>query len=350
MKFLKNFDWSAKSIGKVIGVVLLGLVGIAIAVALISFSLRTIFSVSSPRSFDEAYYGKGGGGFVTMESASFDGDFSIANSRMGIMPPIPSPGYSTGADAEDFEVTTYSGTIETRRLDKTCDTIANLKAMEHVIFEDSNKNDDSCYYRFKVEKDKAEAIVKIIEDLDPEVLNVNVQSIKGRVEGVEDELEILKKKLASVEETLEDAQDAYDEISALATRQQDAETLAKIIDSKLNLIERLSNQRLQIKEQIDRYNEIKSDQLDRLNFTFFDINVFEDLIFDWEEVKDSWKWETKELVRNINDVIQSISLRLVTNLLRLGLGIAYLFIAVFLLKFVWIGVRRVWKGKAKRRR
>ena len=354
MKFLKNFDWSAKSIAKVIGVVLLGLFGLAVAAALVSFSLRTIFNPGSMPQFADGK-GLGGGGYATMESSYYGGDYAeeaMVSRDMAlnsIMPPSPYPDYSTGNDAENYEVTTYSGSFETRKLDKTCDTIASLKGRGYVIFEDSNKNDDYCYYRFKVVKEQAEEIVKIIEDLDPETLNVNVQSIKARVEGVEDELEILKKKLASIEETLEGAQDAYDEISELATRQQDAETLAKIIDSKLNLIERLSNQRLQIRSQIDRYNEMKSNQLDRLNYTFFDINVHKSLIFDWEQIKDSWKWESRQLVRDVNEVVQSISLRLVSNLLRLAMGVLYLFIAVFLLKFVWVGVKKIWKGGKKKR-
>ncbi len=347
MHIFKDFDWSAKSIAKVVGAVFLGIVAIAIAIALISFSFRTIFSVGQPQ-YD---YGRGGGGFAleSMDEGFYAKDMAMATSSF--MPPIvPSPGYSTGTDAEDFEVTNYSGTIKTRKLDKTCDTISDLKVKKYVIFEDSNKNDDSCYYSFKVDKDKAEEIVKVIEGLDPEILNVSVQSIKGRVEGVQDELEILKKKLASIEETLEGAQEAYDEISDLATRQRDAETLAKIIDSKLNLIERLSNQRLQTKEQIDRYNEMKSDQLDRLNFTFFSINVYKDLILDWKEIKDSWKFETKELVRNLNDVFQAITLNLVTYLVRFAQVVLYLFISVLLLKFVWIGIRRIWKGDFKRKK
>ncbi len=347
MKFLKNFDWSAKSIAKVIGMLMLGIIALSVAVALISFSFRTIFGVSN-----QGYYERGFGGGMpmmdSMESGYYDEDVAkMVSSNLGI---APVPGYSAGVDAEDFEVTNYSGTIQTRKLEKTCGTIADLKVKDYVIFEDSNKNDDSCYYRFKVAKENTEEIVKVIEDLDPEIFNVSVQSIKRSVEGVESELDILKKKLTSIEETLEDAQSSYDEISKLATRQQDAETLAKIIDSKLNLIERLSSQKLQIKAQIDRYNKTMMDQLDRLDFTFFNINVYKDLILDWKEIKDSWKYESKELVRNVNEVFQAITLNLVTYLVRFAQVVLYLFVSIFLLKFVWMGAKRIWKGEFKKKR
>ncbi|MBN2306573.1 hypothetical protein JXD20_01170 [Candidatus Peregrinibacteria bacterium] len=350
MNFLKNFDWSAKSIAKVIGVVLLAVITLTIAVALISFSLKTIFGVSS-----QSYSSRGIGGMApTMEMAMDSGEYyydedvaKMVSSNLAI---VPEPGYSTGMDAEDYEVTTYNGTIRTRKLEKVCDTIEGLKIKDYVIFEDSNKNEDNCYYRFKVSKENAAEVVKVIEDLDPEILNVNVQSIKNVVEDVESELDILKKKLASIEETLEDAQDAYDEISKLATRQQDAETLAKVIDSKLNLIERLTTQKLQVKTQIDRYNKMMADQLDRLNFTFFNISVYKDLIFDWKDIKDSWRYEAKEVVRNVNEVLQGISIGLVTFLTRIAQGLLYFFIAVFLLKFVWVGLKKIWKLELRKKK
>lgn len=349
MEFFKNFDWSFKSIAKVLGVVLLGVVALAVGAALISFAFRTVMNTS--QSFRSDYGMTGSGYAPAMDGGYYAKDMAVSESSY--MPPIvPSPDYSTGTTAENFEVKTYSGTIKTRKLDKTCDTIAALKIKDYVIFENSNKNDDSCYYRFKVAKDRADEIVKIIEDLKPEILNVNVQSIKNQVEGIEDELDILKKQLASVEETLNGAQAAYDEITKLATNQKDAETLAKIIDSKLNLIERLTSQKLSIKSQIERYSQSKADQLDQLDYTFFDINVYKDLIFDWKEIKDSWKYETKVMVNNINQVFQAITLNLVTYLVRFVQGVLYLFISVLLLKFVWMGVKRIWKGewKAKNRR
>ena len=346
MNFLKNFDWSAKSIAKVLGVVLLGIVALAIGVSLISFAFRTVTNISQIRND----YGVSDGGYATGEAMApsyYAKDMAV--SEIGYMPPIAPPNFSTGNNAEKYEVKTYSGTIKTRKLDKTCEAISVLKIKKYVIFETSNKNEDACYYRFKVSKDKTDEIVKVIEGLKPETLNINVQSIKSQIEGMEDEMDILKKQLASVEETLTGAQSAYDEISKLATRQQDADTLAKIIDSKLSLIERLTTQKLDIKSQIDRYDQSKADQLDQLNYTFFDINVYKDLILDWKNIKDSWKAETKIMVTNINSVFESVTLNLVTYLVRFAQVVLYLFISVLLLKFVWMGVKRIWKGEWTRK-
>lgn len=341
MTFFKNFDWSFKSIAKVVGIVFLGIIAFALAVSLVSFAFRTVTNPVAPADYFR-------GATSTTEMAPY-ADGSGVSGKMGIMP-TQAPGYSTGNTAEDFEVKTYSGTIQTRKLDETCDTIAQLKAKTYVIFEDSNKNNDSCYYRFKVEKDKAEEILKIVEALKPDMLNASIQSIKKQVEGVEDELSILNKKLKSVEETLNGAQSAYDEITQLATRQKDAPTLATIIDSKLNLIERLSTQRLEIKGQIDAYNKAKSDQLDQLNYTFFDLNVYKDLILDWKQISDSWKFEAKQMVTNINAAFQAVTINLITYLVRFAEGVVYLFLSVLLLKFVWMGVKKIWMSEFGKKR
>jgi hypothetical protein len=342
MDFLKNFDWSAKSIAKIIGVVLLGILAIAIAVALLSFSVRSVLQTAN----QSPYYG---GGYDELAyDAAEEAGFGIgARSTSKLTPLPPEPGFSTGTDAEDFEVKFYNGTIRTRKLESTCQTIANLKTKDYIIFENSNKNDEACYYRFKAQKENAVEVVKLIESFKPEIFNVNVRTIKQNVEGIENELEILNSKLKSIEETLAEAQAQYDEISELATQSRDAETLAKIVESKLNLIEKLTSEKLNIKEQIERYNRSMQDQLDQLNYTFFTINVLKDVILDWKDIKENWKSETKELVRNINGVLQAVSLNLVSYLFYFAQAVLYLFISVFLLKFVWIGIKKIWKSDYK---
>jgi len=342
----KKFDWSFKSIIKFLGVIFLGIFGVVMITALVVFSYHSLTGVLSGTAQSESDFGYGGSKMAN--PAAYDG-FSVASGDVtsemapGIMP-TPGPGMSTGLDAEDFEVKAYDGQIKTKNLEEVCSVIEKLKQESYVIFESANKNDFDCYYQFKVEKEHTDSILKIIQALKPENLNANITSIKKSIEGVDTELEILTKKLQSIEETLASAQTSYDEISKLATDQQDAETLAKIIDSKLNLIERLSTERLNIKSQIDYSNKNKADQLDQLKFTFFTISVNKDVIFDWKALKENWKGEAKLLVENISHAAQTMTLKLLAYFVYFALGVIYLFISVFLLKFVWKGVKRIWKS------
>lgn len=345
MNFIKNFDWSFKSIAKILGIVLLVILGLAFITGLLSLGYQITSNNMRPMEFSEGY------GVSMNSDATYDyrQESAPVSSKMTWTKPVmPEPDYSTGGDAEAFEVKTYSGTIKTRQLDETCDTMAILKDEAYVIFEDSNKNENSCYYRFKVEKNQAEEIVKIIQNLKPETLNVNAQSIRPQLESTEDEMIILQKKLDSIEETLEGAQSAYDEITRLATRQNDTETLAKIIDSKLNLIERLTTQRIEVKTQIDRYSEEKVNQLDRLNYAFFNISVFKDVMFDWKGIKNSWKFETKNMIDTFNHSLQGVTLGMVTYLIIFSQIVLYLFLSLFILKFVWRGVKKIWRSEFKK--
>lgn len=343
MEFLKHFDWSFKSIAKIFGIFALGIVAITVVIALLSFSIKTIFNTSTYKDGYNNY------SYDYMDEAESFGSTRALNAKMAMPSPIiPESEYSTGNDAENYEVKEYNGSIKTRKLDKTCEIISKLKTKEYVIFENSDKNKESCNYRFKVEKEKGNEIVETIKSLKPETFNASIDSIKKAIEGYDNELDILKKKLESIESTLAEAQNSYDAISKIATRQNDAETLAKIIDSKLKLIEKLTNERLNTKERIDKYNNIKADQLDRLKYTFFNISVYKDLIFDWKEIKDSWKYEVKQLIRNVNEVFQAITLRLVTYIVRVSQVIIYLFLSLFLLKFVWIGTKYAWRGGKKK--
>lgn len=342
MNFIKDFDWSFKSIAKVGGIFILGVIGLTLVISLFSFAIRTAFDSGNPSYNNSAGY-RGNG--IMMESADMMMAESSFNSKM-IRPPMP-PGndYATGSDAEDFEIKEYNGTIKTRRLEDVCNIIGQLKSREDVIFETADQSKKSCYFRFKVEKAITEEIVTIIEALKPESFSARIQTIKKMIEGYDDELDILTKKLASIEETLTNAQSAYDELTRLATRKSDVESLTKIIDSKLKLIEKLSNERLNTKERIDRLSKSKAEQVDRLNYTFFNIHVNEDLLVDFDTIKDSWRYEVKRFVSNFNEMIQGVTVHLMTYILRFIQVMIYFFLSLFLLKGVWFVVKRIWNYK-----
>ncbi|MBT4936926.1 hypothetical protein HON22_03320 [Candidatus Peregrinibacteria bacterium] len=334
-KFFKNFDWSFKSIAKILGVLLLGVIVVSIVISLFSFSINTLLRPS--QQYND--YGMGGGyeeSFLASDSMGMKG-------KRIALPPGFNNQYSLGDDAENFEIKEYSATVRTRKLKQSCEGIASLKVGADVIFETSDEGERSCYYQFKVKKDKEQEVLDIIKSLKPETFNTKIETIQRILDEYDSELEILEKKLASVEDTLTKAQDAYDELTKLATRKQDIESLTKIIDSKLNLIEKLTRERIDIKEQIDRFNKNKSDQLQRLNFSYFNINIYEDLIVDVKEIKDSWKYEIKNFVRNINQVAQDLSVNLLNFIVRFIQVAIYIFISLILLKGIWVVVKKIWK-------
>ncbi len=136
---------------------------------------------------------------------------------------------------------------------------------------------------------------------------------------------------------------AYDEITALATRTQDAESLAKIIDSKIQILERLTQERININEQLDRLSRAKAEQLDRLDYTYFTINVYENTYFNGQGLKDSWKEAVREFVQNLNQIAQGLTIGFVTLILFAVQYILCFFILLVMAKYVWQFAKYIWK-------
>ena len=116
----------------------------------------------------------------------------------------------------------------------------------------------------------------------------------------------------------------------------------KIIDSKIGIIERLSQERISINATLDGLSRAKSEQLDRLAYTYFQVNVYENAYFDWETMGDSWNSALKDFVRSINTVLQSVTIGFLSFFLWLLPFLVYLFIIIFIAKYGWRGVKAIW--------
>ncbi len=259
------------------------------------------------------------------------------------IPPIGS--YSTGNTAEEYEVTEYSASIETQNKEETCNTIASLKSYSYVIFESANEYERGCDYRFKVEHARVQEILMFIEGLDPKDLNENTYTIKSLVDNYTSETEVLENKRRAIDDTLEEALAAYDDITKLATQSGDAASLAKIIDSKVQLIERLTQERININTQLDRLARAKAEQLDRLAYTYFNVSAYENRYFDGEQLADSWKEVVRQFFRNVNKIAQDLTVNLILLVFLIIQWLIYLFILLFVAKFVWKWVKHMWKGE-----
>lgn len=361
MDFFKNFTWTPLNVLKA---AVIGLGGLIVIIILFSF-VGTAFKSIAPQ-----FGGMGmvDGPFISArpeasptyysEEAAYDPDYSSGmgggyagdamlstrNVAASMPPPMPPtyPQGTTGDNAEEFEVTEYSATVETRDKEGTCKSLADLKSRSYVIFEQANDNDRGCNYTFKVKHANVEEILAFVKGLDPKDLSENTYTIKDQVDDFTSETEILTKKLASIDATLESALDAYDDIQRLATQSQDASALARVIDSKIQLIERLSQERININEQLDRYARMKTEQLDRLEYTYFYVNVYEREFVDGEQLKDSWKESIRMFFHDLNKIAQDLTVNLVLLLILAVQWILYVLILVVIAKYVWKAVRYIW--------
>lgn len=340
MEWLKNLN--GKDAFKLFGIGLLALLGITLIASLFGTGFGRVgmmaeSGVMSPRvssapSFDS---------YAKEEMAYGGADLSIRN-VVGTTMPVPQPGYTPGTDAEAFEVKQYTASIETRNLAADCEVVRSLKAKSEVIFENANEYERGCSYTFKVEKNEVETVLALIEGLNPKDVSESVYTIKQEVTDYTSEVEILEKKLASLDATLAEALASYENITALATRTGDVESLARIIDSKLTLIERLTNARLETSGQLERIARAKAEALDRLAYTYFSVSIYENKFIDGEAIADSWKGAVQRFVVEVNTLLQEISIGFISLLLLLIKFALYGVLLLFVLRFAWQFTKQVW--------
>ncbi|MCK4540018.1 hypothetical protein KAU09_02610 [Candidatus Parcubacteria bacterium] len=341
MEFLNKYNLKFSQILKIGGLAILGVI-------VLVFLFRIVGSSFNAFERKNLSLGNSKGGFDTgmsygEESVKSSRDYAL-KSKLSARNVAPAQQHksSTGNTAEDYEITEYASTVETRDLKNTCARVAALKAKSYVIFENSNQYDTGCNFYFKVEKNYQEEILGVIKGLDPKTLVENTRTIKKMIDDYTQEEYILKKKKETIENTLNNAINSYDEISRVATQARDAESLAKIIDSKIRIIERLSQERINISVQLDRISRAKAEQLDRLDYTYFNVNIYENKYVNVDDLKDSWKMAIKKFVRDINRTFQDISINLLAAIFLIFQYALYILILIITAKYGWKIVKNIW--------
>jgi len=326
---------------KIVGLSLLVIVVLAFATRILGSSLTSLTRSKTLAPGISA--GVPQDDYAAKEIAYAVGSDAVALSVRNIMPEPPRPNPVPGDNAEAFEVTEYSARIETQDLEKTCGTIAILKDRADVIFENASVYDKGCNYTFKVKNEKKAEILSIIQGLDPRELSENTYTIKRLVEDFTSQLEILEKKKVSIEETLDSALASYNEITEVARQSRNADALATIIDSKVRIIERLTQERISVNAQIDQLSRAKAEQLDRLEYTYFYVNVIERTYVDVDDINDSWRMAVRDFVMDINQIGQDITIGLLALLLLVAQYGLYLFIVLILAKYGWKLAKAIWR-------
>ena len=276
-----------------------------------------------------------------INSASYDkGGYS---ERMAKYPSAPTTG-SVGNDAEDFEVKDYTVGIETRDKDEMCGVVYGLKQRPEVVFEQSQVYDTGCSYVFKVVNKDAAAILTLVESLDPKTLNEQSYTIKSEITYYADEVVILENKLASLDKTLAEAIASYESLSQLATEVGDVESLVKVIDSKLMMIERLTNARIEASNRLDVMNKAKAESLDKTTYTYFRVTVYESVFVDTEAVFASWKSATQQFVRDTNVLLQDITIGFISFLLLVVKFSLYFVVLILVARYGWRFGKTLWRS------
>ncbi len=244
--------------------------------------------------------------------------------------------------AELYEMTSYTANIESRKVEEDCKTIQSLKADDAIIFISANTGKTSCSFNFKTDKASTQKALNAIKSLDPKQLNESISTIEDTLISYDRQREILENKLKSIDSILSEAIVAYQQVSKLAVETGSVTNLRQAINDKIDIVERLTQNKLAIEQQLAAINYGSSSDKSETNYAQFSVSIYENKFIDKDELVSSWKSETKRLLREINDSLQSITLGLLKVLLIVFTYILYLLIAVVIIKYLKRALVYIW--------
>jgi len=341
----RDIEWRKLSLLRILLVAAVGLIGLAIIFALLSTVIQlTGVSKSTVSQSGSSYVGNS----VTMVArAPAVGVDTVMGERVasGVvpMPPLYSDSGGTRLYNEaNYEARSYDVRYRVRDLDMLCNQIEQFKPLPHVVFEQQMRNEHTCYYHFKVTQGYASATVSWLLARDPDDLTASTDVVKKQLVRYSSQMDILLQKQEVIEQTLQDTLSAYGELIDLATRANDIESLTKVVDSKLAMVQKLSQQRLTLAQQIGVLTRQQADLQDRVDFVSFAVRVEQYDILDLVSLKNSWMNELRAFVVTINSTLQRFTLHLIENLFALALLLVYAVILLVLVKHGWREVKRFW--------
>ncbi len=285
---------------------------------------------------------------IDMEMPSFASKMSMDKVALPGAPVYEESGGAIGGDAENYETLTYYVNFKKSGIDNICNEIKSLKKLNYVVFEDSSNNDTSCSYSFKVERNHVDDVVNLLNKFEPNDFTANMDVVKKQLVEYDSQLNILLKRQNELKKTLDDAILAYDNLITLATNVEDTESLTKIINSKLAMIDKLTNQRFALAAKIDSISKRSAELRDKIEYAYFHVSVSKYRIFDFDGLKDSWVNQVRTFVYNFNAMLQSLSIGIFSLFLSLFQIVVYVsivaFIALAFVKYGWKFVKRFWNS------
>lgn len=361
--FFTTFDWSVTSIAKVAGAALAGIVGLIVVL----FALSVLMAVGRqvlPFSFGGSSYGVanyarsapapmmapsyGGMGLSKMALSESAGMAQSVSSDMA-MPQMPyeMPSVNGSRNSELYQHTGYSASYETNKVQETCTTIEDLRPLPYVYFDTSSQGERSCAYTFRVDHDHADEVVAKLKALNPKDWSVNAYTVAQNIENYQDRAQELERRLASIDQTLKEAEAAFSKLTIEATQSGRVSDLTAIITERLSTVERLTNEKLSLEDQIHQLSGNSSDQIDETKFAYFTVSVSKWSYIDWQSIKDGWRSKLQSTIWDMNETLAAIVLSIPSFILTLvwyALYIGILIIAgTAFVKLMMTVVRAIWR-------
>lgn len=333
--FLQN-----KTVQIIGGIVVLLVVGfIALAVLASLNTARNSIGFSSDLAYVDSMPGIQASnkvGYAETEMAAYGGD------GIGYYP-TPTPNADYTADLELYETTDYTIGGRIKRFDEACDTLAELKASDRYHFKYLNDSLNNCSATFFTELDEAGAAVAAFEAFNGVTVTRSTMSVTRHRQQIESRTTTVTAQLNSVERTLQEAETGLNEIVTFARENKNAKALSEAVRAKLELIDTLTQRKIQLTAQLDTLYQQAADLNERMDVAQFSVSLTRAYPLYPDKKARLWENAWRELDDTFTYTLIGLSANFGIFLLwTLRLAI-YGLVLIVVLRALWKFVRLVWK-------
>ena len=250
---------------------------------------------------------------------------------------------STPVQSRDYDVKTYSVTIDSDEVKKDCQNILASLGATSIKKESVSIGERSCTFSIKVRKGNEQDFISFLKAFDIKDMNNNISNIIKTYTSLTQKIEETKKRLAEVEVLLETSKSSYDELwnsmKNAPLKPESIDALNRIILNKSELISKFSQQRAELKDTITMYEKQKAEGDEDIGYVGFSIFVRENVLIDFSSMKSVWRSDMRSFLLTMNETIRDITINLLSFILKTISVAIYvvivLFAIVFSVKLAW---------------
>jgi hypothetical protein len=337
---------TTKDLFKYFGISILALIFLSILFAVLSFVFSGISSNFSMQERESSMMN-------SLSKSSSYGRYTNADSIGGLGEANMAEPGAPAMDQAIFEVKNYSARFRTNDPETDCNAFLSGIDRSYVQVRSVNSSKNACSFTFLVPREKETDFLSYLRSRGLYDLASNIENVKKPYSTVADRVKELEKRLTETDALLTSTKTQYDQLwESLKSKNVSAESidaLNRIITNKAELISKFSKERLSIMDEIDRLNKAKADYEEKMANVEFSAYFEKYAIFDWQNTKDRWFADARELGRTFDDTVRNLTVNLGSFLLKTLNVTVYVVLGAFFLlaggKMLYRMGRRILFGK-----
>lgn len=259
-------------------------------------------------------------------------------------------------DDWDYDTKSHNAFIESKNIEEDCDNFLSWLNADYIKRNSVNLNKKTCSFNIWIKRWNEDKFIEFINTFDVKELNTNITNMAKTYSWLTSKTEDIKKKIEETERLLEETKTWYDELwNSIKIQNMWADwidALNKIINNKANLINKFTQQREKLNDELNVYIKQITDLNEMIWYTDFYVYFSEKKVLDLESIKNGWYYDFKTMVYDVDETFRDLSVNLVSFVMIVLKSSIYIVISVlfflFFGKWLYVTWRKIIKWKPQK--